>query len=396
MTVGTISDLGQRLRGRVIDPDDPTYDAARALYNGMIDKRPRLIAQCVDAADVIACVGYAREAGLDVAIRGGGHNGPGLGSVDDGLVIDLSPMRGRPGRPRARNRARRRRLHLRRRRSRHARLRPRRALRHRLDHRRRRTDPRRRHRVPHAPARPDHRQPARGRRRPRRRSASSPPARPATPICSGRCAAAAATSAWSPASCSRPTRSARSTPARSSGTPRHIGQRDARLSRLPRRGARGARQLRRASRRCPPIDPFPEEHLGQARLRGHLLLQRPGRRGAEVMAPLLDQLPEPLFNWMERDAVPGHAGAVRPVLPPRACSGTGRATSSTSSPTRRSRSTSRRAGECAERAVADAPLPDRRRRPPRRADRDGVERARVPPGRWSSPPSTRTRPRPRP
>ena len=94
MTVDTISDLGQRLRGRVIDRDDPTYDEARALYNGMIDKRPLLIAQCLDAADVVACVGYAREAGLEVAIRGGGHNGPGLGSVDDGLVIDLSRMRG--------------------------------------------------------------------------------------------------------------------------------------------------------------------------------------------------------------------------------------------------------------------------------------------------------------
>ncbi len=94
MTVDTISDLGQRLRGRVIDRNDPAYDEARALYNGMIDKRPLLIAQCLDAADAATCVGYAREAGLEVAIRGGGHNGPGLGSVDDGLVIDLSRMRG--------------------------------------------------------------------------------------------------------------------------------------------------------------------------------------------------------------------------------------------------------------------------------------------------------------
>ncbi len=94
MTVNTITDLGQRLHGRVIDRDDPTYDEARALYNGMIDKRPLLIARCLDAADVVTCVGYAREAGLEVAIRGGGHNGPGLGSVDDGLVIDLSRMRG--------------------------------------------------------------------------------------------------------------------------------------------------------------------------------------------------------------------------------------------------------------------------------------------------------------
>lgn len=94
MTVDTINDLGQRLRGRVIDRNDPAYDEARALYNAMIDKRPLLIAQCLDAADVVTSVGYAREAGLEVAIRGGGHNGPGLGSVDDGLVIDLSRMRG--------------------------------------------------------------------------------------------------------------------------------------------------------------------------------------------------------------------------------------------------------------------------------------------------------------
>jgi FAD/FMN-containing dehydrogenase len=80
-------------RGRLIRPSDADYDAARALYNGMIDKRPALIARCTDAADVIAAVNFARDAGLLVAIRGGGHNGPGLGSVDNGLVIDLSQLR---------------------------------------------------------------------------------------------------------------------------------------------------------------------------------------------------------------------------------------------------------------------------------------------------------------
>src|SRR5262245_1646556 len=60
----------------------------------MIDKRPRLIARCADVADVIAAVNFGRDNGLLVAIRGGGHNGPGLGSVDDGLVIDLSPVKG--------------------------------------------------------------------------------------------------------------------------------------------------------------------------------------------------------------------------------------------------------------------------------------------------------------
>ena len=83
----------QSLRGRLIRPTDADYDSARALYNGMIDKRPRLIARPADVADVISAVAYAREQRLPLAIRGGGHNGPGLGSCDDGLVIDLSGMK---------------------------------------------------------------------------------------------------------------------------------------------------------------------------------------------------------------------------------------------------------------------------------------------------------------
>ena len=83
----------QGFRGRLIGPSDKDYDEARALYNGMIDKRPRLIARCTDAADVMAAVNHAREHKLLLAIRGGGHNGPGFGSCDDGLVVDLSQMR---------------------------------------------------------------------------------------------------------------------------------------------------------------------------------------------------------------------------------------------------------------------------------------------------------------
>jgi FAD/FMN-containing dehydrogenase len=92
MSTTTVRPLS--LHGRVIDRDDPGYDEVRALYNGMIDKRPLLIAECLDAADVVDAIAYARETGLPVAIRGGGHNGAGLGSVDDGLMIDLSKMRG--------------------------------------------------------------------------------------------------------------------------------------------------------------------------------------------------------------------------------------------------------------------------------------------------------------
>src|SRR5437763_4683338 len=93
MTDQMVSTLQQSLRGRVIGPGDVDYDAARARYNGMIDKRPRLIARCVDVADVIAAVTFGRDQGLLVAIRGGGHSGPGLGSCNDGLVVDLSMMR---------------------------------------------------------------------------------------------------------------------------------------------------------------------------------------------------------------------------------------------------------------------------------------------------------------
>src|SRR5438128_1963921 len=86
--------LKASLRGALIGRDDADYDEARKLYNGMIDKRPLMIARCADVADVIAAVNFGRDQKLPIAIRGGGHNGPGLGSVDDGLVIDLSLMKG--------------------------------------------------------------------------------------------------------------------------------------------------------------------------------------------------------------------------------------------------------------------------------------------------------------
>jgi len=87
-------DLRSQMRGEVIGPDDAAYDTARRVYNRMIDKRPALIALCADVADVIAAVNYAREHSLTLAVRGGGHNGGGLGTCDDGLVIDLSSMKG--------------------------------------------------------------------------------------------------------------------------------------------------------------------------------------------------------------------------------------------------------------------------------------------------------------
>jgi hypothetical protein len=81
-------------RGELIERGDPRYDEIRKLYNGMVDKRPLLIARCVNVADVISAVHFGRDQKLLIAIRGGGHNGPGLGSCDDGLVIDFSKMKG--------------------------------------------------------------------------------------------------------------------------------------------------------------------------------------------------------------------------------------------------------------------------------------------------------------
>ena len=94
LTEEAIQALATAMRGPVITPADPTYDEARKVHNGMIDRRPALIARCADVADVIAAVNFAREYDLLVAVRGGGHNGPGLGTCDDGLVIDLSLMKG--------------------------------------------------------------------------------------------------------------------------------------------------------------------------------------------------------------------------------------------------------------------------------------------------------------
>lgn len=90
----TVQEFRSALRGPLYTSSDDGYDNARTLYNAMIDKRPALIAQCVDVADVITAVNFGRDNRMDIAVRGGGHNGPGLSSVDGGLVIDLSHMTG--------------------------------------------------------------------------------------------------------------------------------------------------------------------------------------------------------------------------------------------------------------------------------------------------------------
>ena len=93
LTAGAIGALKTSLRGPIIEPADPDYADTRKVYNAMIDKKPLAIACCADVADVIACVNFARENELLLAVRGGGHNAGGLGIADDALVIDLSPIK---------------------------------------------------------------------------------------------------------------------------------------------------------------------------------------------------------------------------------------------------------------------------------------------------------------
>jgi FAD/FMN-containing dehydrogenase len=90
----TLDQLREQVSGSIISPDDAGYDEARTVYNAMIDKRPAVVVGALNSADVALTVDFARESELPVAIRGGGHSVPGFGTVDDGVVVDLSGMRG--------------------------------------------------------------------------------------------------------------------------------------------------------------------------------------------------------------------------------------------------------------------------------------------------------------
>ena len=185
----------QSFAGELIGPDDTEYDTSRALFNAMIDKRPALIARCKNVNDIASVIRFARDHDLPLAIRAGGHNGGGLASVDDGVVCDLSLFRDVSVDPNART-------------VRvgggclwgevdaatqpHGLAVP---CRDHLDHRRRRSDPRRWARLSDPGPRADDRQSAVGGARARRRDAGRLRAPTSTPTCSGRSAAAAATSA---------------------------------------------------------------------------------------------------------------------------------------------------------------------------------------------------------
>ena len=93
LTVSGLQELKTALRGQLLEPSDPDYDSARKVFNGMIDRRPAAIARCAGAADVIACVRFAREREVPVSIRGGGHSVSGTAVCDGGLMIDLCRMK---------------------------------------------------------------------------------------------------------------------------------------------------------------------------------------------------------------------------------------------------------------------------------------------------------------
>lgn len=93
MSKPTIEQLRERVRGAVVSSEDEGYEEARKVYNAMIDRRPDVIVRCANAGDVMAAVDFARENGLDLAVRGGSHSVPGFGTCEAGVVVDLSAMR---------------------------------------------------------------------------------------------------------------------------------------------------------------------------------------------------------------------------------------------------------------------------------------------------------------
>ena len=90
----SIADLSARFSGVLLRPDASGYDDVRRVHNGMIDRHPALIARCLGSADIADAVNFARTYGLDLAVRGGGHNVAGRAVCDDGLMLDLSLMKG--------------------------------------------------------------------------------------------------------------------------------------------------------------------------------------------------------------------------------------------------------------------------------------------------------------
>ena len=167
-----LDDLAGRLSGRVLRPSDDGYDAARRVHNGLVDRSPAVIVRCRSAADAAAGVRFARSAGLDVCVRGGGHNVAGRAVADGAVMIDLAEMKGTEVDPAARTVRAEGGAHLGRAERRDRRARPRRHGRRDLDDRHRRAHARRRARLADGEVRPRGRQPAGRRARDGRRRRS--------------------------------------------------------------------------------------------------------------------------------------------------------------------------------------------------------------------------------
>src|SRR5271154_3098675 len=93
LNVAAIANLREKLRGPLLTPDAPGYDATRKVFNGMVDKRPALIARCTSSNDVVACVNFARDHGVLLSVRGGGHNFAGKAVCEGGLMLDFTLMK---------------------------------------------------------------------------------------------------------------------------------------------------------------------------------------------------------------------------------------------------------------------------------------------------------------
>src|SRR5512145_2700100 len=89
-----VAELAGTFSGQLLQPEEAGYEEARKVHNGLVNKRPALIARCRGTADVVDAVKLAHKVGLGVAVRGGGHNVAGRATIDHGVMIDLSPMKG--------------------------------------------------------------------------------------------------------------------------------------------------------------------------------------------------------------------------------------------------------------------------------------------------------------
>src|SRR5271154_2229799 len=94
LVADAVVDIARTFSGTLLGPMDAGYDDARRVHNGLVDKRPALIARCRGVADVADAVNLTRRLGLEVAVRGGGHNVAGRATIDGGVMIDLAPMKG--------------------------------------------------------------------------------------------------------------------------------------------------------------------------------------------------------------------------------------------------------------------------------------------------------------